>query len=654
MDLDDLNLMPVFSENLISYKQNSSDSIDDIINKDIPLFDKPSEDINFNQGFQKVFTPFLPDNKEDILNEVHDINNVDEFIISYQKSLDDFYFGKNYDALIDHIEKRFPYFFNEKTNGLLYLIQKMKFFELLKEDYILEAKQFYQEKLLILIKEIKKDNWEIKNKFFIKLLNNPKLISKQGNLQKKYYDKYTYELEQAIRSFLHENGKDDYYQNSQDELPLVNSQNNNSLSHLFSSSSIEFNSIMKINSNTSNNLEYNNIKNKNIESKDLIVNEENKDDLDLENYSTKEEFSDFEDEIQQKCVDNQEQKEIKTDVTSAKLYDNNEITFSENEFKLNSFGENPDLSFPISNSKLFKSSFEYENNFINIPEQNEFIINTSTKNINNKFEDDIFSNKFSEDKNNCNINQFNEIHTNINVIQKENKKKEKKEKKKAPKKETKKNNKTKKEETIFSQLPYLNSFKPKYIKRETIDKKIIRLFKNYIIKEYKGGRFKIDKKIVDQHFFINLVNGNVLPPFEFHEVGTEEYIKFNSFNCGYLLWFFSKKGVKDLYNNFISEKGKEFINDMSQYYELGTEDEKYQLENYIMNMPNIFDISLVNNITQGEAVMHLYRTVDKNKRINERQKRRKNDLDLKRIKSNESQKERERERSRSKDFDNND
>ena len=174
MDIDDLNLMPVFSENLISYKPNSSDSIDDVSNNDIPLFDKPSEDNNFNQGFQKVFTPFLPDNKEDILNEVHDINNVDEFIISFQKSLDDFYFGKNYDALIDHIEKRFPYFFNEKTNGLLYLIQKMKFFELLREDYILEAKQFYQEKLLILLKEIKKDNWEIKNKFFIKLLNNEK------------------------------------------------------------------------------------------------------------------------------------------------------------------------------------------------------------------------------------------------------------------------------------------------------------------------------------------------------------------------------------------------------------------------------------------------------------------------------------------------
>ena len=157
---------------------------------------------------------------------------------------------------------------------------------------------------------------------------------------------------------------------------------------------------------------------------------------------------------------------------------------------------------------------------------------------------------------------------------------------------------------------------------------------------------------MDQHFFINLVNGNVLPPFEFHEVGTDEYIKFNSFNCSYLLWFFSKKGVKELYNNFISEKGKEFINDMSQHYEIGTEEEKYQLDNYIMNMPNIFDISLVNNITQGETVMHLYRTVDKNKKIqNKRRKKGENDLELRKNKSGSSL-DLKRERSRSREIEN--
>ena len=646
MDIDDLNMMPAFSENLISYKQNPSDSIYDIAGNELPLYDKPEEEHNFEQGYQKIFTPFLPDNKEDILNEIHDVNKVDEFIISFQKVLDDYYFDKNYDGIIERIEKRFPYFFNEKTNGLLYIIQKMKFFELLKEDNIPEAKQFYQDKLLFLIKEIKKDNWEIKNKFFIKLLNNPKLISKQGDLQKKYYDRYTYQLETAIRNFLHENNKEYDDQNSQDDLPLLNSNSNNAFNHLYSSSSIEVNSLKKSYNNISNiNVEYNNNKLKDIESKDPIANEENKDDLDLENYSTKEEFSDFEDEIQQKCIDNQELKE-KTDVSSIKLNDNEDI-ISESEFKLNSFGENsPDFSLPISScqSKLFKSSFDEENNFINLPEQNEFNIDTSTKNLYKNFDNDEPDNKFNDNKNNANIIHFGEISTNINIIEKENKKKEKK--------KGNKKNKTKKEETIFSQLPYLNSFKPKYIKRETIDKKIIRLFKNYVIKEYKERRFEIDKKIMDQNFFINLINGNMLPPLEFHEVDTDEYIKFNSFNCSYLLWFFSKKGVKEIYNQFISEKGKEFISDMGQYYEIGTEEEKDQLNTYIMNMPNIFDITLVNNITQGETVMHLYRTVDKNKRIKERQTRKKNDLDLKRLKSNESQ--RERERSRSRDFDNND
>ena len=198
---------------------------------------------------------------------------MDEFIISFQSELNQYYFKKNFDDLIARIEKQFPYFFNEKTNGLLYLIHKMKFFELLIEDRLQEAKQFYQDKLLFLIKEIKKDNWEVKNKFFIKLINNPKLLLKQGNLEKKYYDKFSYELEQAIRNFLHENNKEDENQNSQDDLPLINS--NSSFNHLFSSSSIELNPFMKINSiNTNNNFESNkeNNKWKNIESKKSITN----------------------------------------------------------------------------------------------------------------------------------------------------------------------------------------------------------------------------------------------------------------------------------------------------------------------------------------------------------------------------------------------
>ena len=662
-DLFNLNLIPVFSENLLTYKQSSSDSLELKEKNEIPYYEEQEQKDKFVESYQKVFNPYTADNKKDTIMEVHDIIDVDDFIVEFQKHLDYYYFGKDFDTIIEKIEKRFPFFFNDKTNGLLYIIQKLKFFELLIQDKLEEAKQFYKEKLIFLVKEIKKENWEKKNKFFIKLIKKPKLITKQGKILNKYYDQYSYELEKAIRNFFHENNEED--DNSKKDLPNINGNSNSSLNHLFSSSSIEMDfSVKNKGSNSETGFNFK-IKQSSEITKDTIkVNEEEKEDLDYENYSTKEEFSDFEDEIQQKCVDNQEQKEQNEEkeeniinLNNSKHFENNENYLNnsfEQDFKLSPiYDDSPDMSFPFMPfpDKSLKNSFshieEEEENIIIGNNKNEFIIDTSSKNLHNNLEEDKFNNNF----NNFNANkektenqskiQFEEINTNINVP-----------KKQIEKKETKKYNKKKKnnkEETIFNQLPYLNSFKPKYIKRETIDKKIIRSFKNYTIKEYKANRLVIDEKTMDQNFFINFVNGNMLPPLDFHDVNTDEYVKFNSFNCSYLLWFFSKKGVKEVYNQFINEKGKEFIDDLSQYYEISNE-EKNQLNSYIMNFPNIFDISLVNSITQGATVKHLYRTVDKNKKFKERERRRKGDLDLRRQKSNESN----LERCRSREFENSD
>ena len=662
-DLFNLNLIPVFSENLLTYKQSSSDSLELKEKDQIPYYEEQEQKDKFVESYQKVFNPYTADNKKDTIMEVHDIIDVDDFIVEFQKHLDYYYFGKDFDTIIEKIEKRFPFFFNDKTNGLLYIIQKLKFFELLIQDKLEEAKQFYKEKLIFLVKEIKKENWEKKNKFFMKLIKKPKLITKQGKLLNKYYDQYSYELEKAIRNFFHENNEED--DNSKKDLPNINGNSNSSLNHLFSSSSIEMDfSVKNKGSNSETGFNFK-IKQSSEITKDTIkVNEEEKEDLDYENYSTKEEFSDFEDEIQQKCVDNQEPKDQNEEneeniinLNNSKHFENNENYLNnsfEQDFKLSPiYDDSPDMSPPFMPfpDKSLKNSFshieeEEENIFIG-NNKNEFIIDTSSKNLQNNLEEDKFNNNF----NNFNANKektenqskihFEEINTNINVP-----------KKQIEKKETKKYNKKKKsnkEETIFNQLPYLNSFKPKYIKRETIDKKIIRSFKNYTIKEYKANRLVIDEKIMDQNFFINFVNGNMIPPLDFHDVNTDEYVKFNSFNCSYLLWFFSKKGVKEVYNQFINEKGKEFTEDLSQYYEISNE-EKNQLNSYIMNFPNIFDISLVNSITQGATVKHLYRTVDKNKKFKERERRRKGDLDLRRQKSNESN----LERCRSREFENSD
>ena len=415
MDQDNLNLnmFPGFSENLISFKPSPGDLFGYFESNEFAIYDNnqnaQNAEENFEDCYQKVFNPFLADNKKNILSEVNEINNVEDFIVLFQKQLDYYYYKKEFDTIIEIIEKRFPYFFNEKTNSFLFILQKLKFFELLRQDKLQEAKLFYKEKLLFLVKEIKKENWEKKNKFFMQLINNPKIILKRGDLQKKYYDQYSYELEKAIRNFLHDDNEID--DASSKEMHIMNnsismSNSNLAFNHLFSSSSIDLDALIKNNNNNiEEEIEINTNKPKNEIKKEKSVDGEGKEDLDIENFSTKEEFSDFEDEIQQKCLDDQEKKDTNEntiDTSGLKFIDNNINNNSiDCEFKLVPNNDNrPDISSPFSPipSKSFKSSFDdIDNNLINF-DKNEFIINTSSKNIQKNFDEDklAFADDISE------------------------------------------------------------------------------------------------------------------------------------------------------------------------------------------------------------------------------------------------------------------
>ena len=644
MDSFELDLNPAMGNDLLYKQSDSSSSINYLEHKDSPFFEGLNLNDNFEEHFNQIF--HSQDNKEDSITEMYNnynnINNVDEFIIHFQSGLNEFYFNKDFDAIINKIEKQFPFFFeNENSTGLLYLIEKLRFFNLLRDKKIDAAKKFFEERLIILLKEVKGQNWETKSKFFIKLLKKPNLVGKQGEIQKKYFDKFSFELERAIRSFLHEENDDNENKND-----ILENSNNNNL--FISSSSLDLENIQKI--NNKKNTKYGNKYKQKFSLKEKETNDgeiennsnQNNDDdeLDLDNISTKEEFSDFEDELQPKIsAENEEKKENKEQNQK-----------NENQINLNTFvnedNENLEdmLLDPVNNnspffsnlsmssfSKSHKASYEIEH-FQKEENENEFIIDTSSKN----------NNELMENKINFNEYKVNNNYDNITA----NETKEKKDKKKHNKK-----GKDKNQEILFNQLPFLNSFKPKYIKRETIDKKIIRNFKNFIVKEYKQKKFEINASTMDQNFFINFINGNLLPPLDFIDGNTGENIIFNSFNCSYLLWLFSKKGIKEAYIHFINEKGKEFINSISEHYEISPE-EKNQLNSYIINYPFIFDISLVNNITQGTEITHLYRTVDKNKKLqNNRRKKKDNDLDLRKEKSGNSI-DKCRERSRSREFEN--
>ncbi len=637
MEPFNFDLNPAMSSGIFYHKQDSNDSLDFSENNNYINYEKDQAD-NFTDNFNQVFNGDSPDNKEDDLfsdtDEYYNKDNVDEFIIYFQKKLSKDYFTKEFDSILTKIENKFPYFFEEKNAELKYMIEKLKFFKLLGENKVAEAIKFYQERLLTLIKEVKKQNWENKSKFFIQLIKRPNLIGKNDQFLKKYYDKFNYELEKAIRIFLHEDNQNNN-DNNDNEDNLSSSNNVN----ILSSSSFEIGTLSKISSNDKN-FEKSYKKNSKEKENEDNNEEENKDELDLDNMSTKEEYSDFEDEIQPKMCGENEQgnnnekiKENDNIINSNIIADN----YNNEEMCLDPVNNNGCfLNDSISSfSKSHKNSYDINYNFQN-EDENEYIIDTSSKKNYNNIQQNNKINNYD------NYNNFEDTKINTNTKSLNNKTN------KETKKKGNKKQKSKEQEIIFNQLPFLNSFKPRYIKRETIDKKIIRTFKKYVVKENKEKRLEINGSNMDQNFFISLINGNIMPPIDFYDIGTGEYIKFSSFNCNYLLWFFNKKGVKEIYNQFINEKGKEFINEISQYYQISQE-EKNQLNSYIINYPFIFDLSLVNNITQGTAITHLYRTVDKNKVIQNRKKNKENDLDLKRNKSNSSSFDKVRERSRSRD-----
>ena len=158
------------------------------------------------------------------------------------------------------------------------------------------------------------------------------------------------------------------------------------------------------------------------------------------------------------------------------------------------------------------------------------------------------------------------------------------------------------DELILKKLPLISSFKSKYAKRETIDKKIIRAFKSFIIKLYKKKEFD-PNNYQDYSFYVMLINGNILPPIDCIDLFKNEHIHFKSFNTNFLLWFFSKEGIKDLYNKFINIEGNNFIDNVSKHYKI-CESEKIELINYFNNLPFIFDISLVNFPYKGNCLDH--------------------------------------------------
>ena len=152
----------------------------------------------------------------------------------------------------------------------------------------------------------------------------------------------------------------------------------------------------------------------------------------------------------------------------------------------------------------------------------------------------------------------------------------------------------KKSQAIKDKMDFLKKFKPKYIKRENIDKKIIRNFKRYLT-DLSKKNITIEKLTPFTPFWERFATENLLPPMIYKDDITGEIANFKSFNTNYMTWLFSKNQAKHLYIDFISKKGNliltiinEIFDDIKNENYKQDENEISKIKEYIFNLADIY------------------------------------------------------------------
>jgi hypothetical protein len=161
-------------------------------------------------------------------------------------------------------------------------------------------------------------------------------------------------------------------------------------------------------------------------------------------------------------------------------------------------------------------------------------------------------------------------------------------------------------------IPFLRDFNPKFLKKENIDKKILRKFRNFVksfmendlsskIYSRINGKEELQKAItIESEKYKNLIflkkfyKQNLLPPMNYCDDDNNISIEFKSFNTNYMLWLFSQDGVSEIYKLFTDNLGNEILNDFVQSYNLDFVNKKNEigiiqtLKDYIFSIEKIY------------------------------------------------------------------
>lgn len=151
------------------------------------------------------------------------------------------------------------------------------------------------------------------------------------------------------------------------------------------------------------------------------------------------------------------------------------------------------------------------------------------------------------------------------------------------------------------------------IKTEIIDKAFLREFKTYL-KKNKSFKYIYEELKPEEKYFWNDFMQTSSPPFSF--LINNSRIEFKSYSKNFLKHIFSFASVRQLYNKFIREKGKEIINSivnkkkekvdrkMILFYSFYGKNMHKLYSNEILNDINIDDLS--DNLVSTSAMMSTY------------------------------------------------
>jgi len=162
-------------------------------------------------------------------------------------------------------------------------------------------------------------------------------------------------------------------------------------------------------------------------------------------------------------------------------------------------------------------------------------------------------------------------------------------------------------DNIKNKIAFLKSFKPKFIKRENIDKKITRNFRRFLIITNKKRFDTLEDRY--NTFWARFIKENLLPPMKFVDKDKIEKVDFRSFNTNYMVWLFSKAQAKELYEQFINSRGNAIMSIFKEIAEESTgnkennTNELEQIQNYIYDLHNIYYMpdDLYNSALQDDS-----------------------------------------------------